>query len=34
MLGHANIMQTMHTYFDALPNMVQQAAKRMDTVLS
>jgi integrase len=32
MLGHANIRQTMDTYFHVLPNM-QQAADRMDQML-
>jgi hypothetical protein len=33
MIGHANIRQTMDTYSHVLPNIQQQAAERMDTML-
>jgi hypothetical protein len=33
MIGYANIRQTMDTYSHVLPNIQQQAAERMDTML-
>jgi hypothetical protein len=33
MIGHANTRQTMDTYSHVLPNIQQQAAERMDTML-